>query len=89
MHYFSSYSFILLILRTCFSKLVNGVLTNIFTISTASSLSIFSPKATILESLSSLVYFASSELDTLAQRIPFTLLQAILIPIPLPQIATP
>ena len=43
----------------------------------------------MFESLSFLVYIASSGVDTLAQRIPFTLLQAIDIPIPDPQIAIP
>ena len=50
---------------------------------------VFSPKAIIFASLSFLVASASSILSTFAQRIPFTLLQAILIPIPVPQIAIP
>ena len=67
----------------------HGVLINVFTISYAFSKVIFSPKATMLESLSVLVAIASSLESTFAQRIPFTLLQAILIPIPDPQMATP
>ena len=55
----------------------------------ASSNDVFSPNATMFESLSILVTSASSLVETFAQRIPFTLLQAILIPIPEPQIATP
>ena len=46
-------------------------------------------RAIMLASLSCLVYFASFGLLTLAHLTPFTLLQAILIPIPLPQIAMP
>ena len=43
----------------------------------------------MFELLSILVILASSTLFTFAQRIPFTLLQAILMPIPEPHIATP
>ena len=49
----------------------------------------FSLNATILASLSILVISASSAFDTLAHLTPNTLLQAILIPIPEPHIATP
>ena len=45
--------------------------------------------AIIFASLSFLVRYASSTELTLAHLIPFTLLQAILIPIPLPHIAIP
>ena len=73
----------------CFSKSENLVLIKVSTILTASSNDVFSPKATQFVSLSSLVYKASSLFDTLAQYTPLILLQAILMPIPLPQIAMP
>ena len=62
---------------------------NVFTISRACSIGIFSDSATIFASLSFLVISASSLSVTFAQRIPFTLLHAMLIPIPDPHIATP
>ena len=85
----SSISFTLFILLLCFSKLEYSVLINVSTILNAVSRSVFSPNATQLVLLSSLVYFASSQFDTFAQYTPLILFKAILIPIPLPHIATP
>ena len=62
---------------------------NVKTSSNASSSVLLSPKATIFVSLSFLVAITSFTVSTLAHLIPFTLLQAILIPIPEPHIATP
>ena len=62
---------------------------NVVMISSASSSGTSADKAMILASLSFLVYFASCLFDTLAHLIPFTLLQAMDIPIPEPQIAIP
>ena len=61
----------------------------VVTIANASSIVVFSPNATIFELLSFLVTCASFLVVTLAHLTPFTLLQAILIPIPEPHIATP
>ena len=85
----TSYLVIFSILLMCFSSSENGVFINVSTISFACSRPIFSLNATIFESLSFLVTLASSLVSTFAQRIPFTLLHAILIPIPDPHIAIP
>ena len=79
-------SFNLLIYLSIFE---NGVVKKVSTISNALDNSVFPLIAITLASLSLRVSLASSTLSTFAHLIPFTLLQAIEIPIPVPQIKIP
>ena len=84
-----SISFILLFLVLYLSMFENGVSIKFFITSFINSLSISSDIAIEFALLCDLHSAASLFVDTLAQYIPFILFRAILIPIPVPQIAIP
>lgn len=83
--FFSSISLIFWILFICLSPFENGVFKKVCTISFAVSIPVvLCPKARILASLCYLVSFAIVVSVHKAQRMPFTLLAAMEIPIPVP-----